>query len=95
MQTAWFTTKDWIARNKDVAKRFADVLVEAGDWGMKNHERAAQILSKAMRVQGGVQAHMRFASKSDPTLLQPVFDAAERYKMLPHVNAREIIWEAT
>jgi NitT/TauT family transport system substrate-binding protein len=84
MQTAWFSTQDWLASNKDVAKRFGDALVAGGAWGMSNPVPAAVILAK---YTGSKEAKpkMRYAAKLDPALIQPVYDSGLRYKLLPGV----------
>jgi NitT/TauT family transport system substrate-binding protein len=92
MQTAWFSTQDWLQRNKDVAKRFSDAIVAGGVWGQKNQEQAAVILAKWT---GAKEAHpkIRFATKLDPAQIQPVFDSAAKYKLLAGpVSASEFSW---
>jgi NitT/TauT family transport system substrate-binding protein len=92
MQTAWFATQDWLDKNKDVAKRFSDAIVAGGVWGMANQEAAAAILAKWT---GSKEAHprIRFASKLDPALIQPVYDSAARYKLLAGpVTASDFTW---
>ena len=92
MQTAWFSTQDWLAQNKDVARRFGDAIIAGGQWGMKNPGPAAAILAK---YTGSKEATPkgRFASKLDPGQIQPVYDAGLRYKLLPGpVNAVDFSW---
>ena len=92
MQTAWFSTQDWLDKNKDVARRFSDAIVAGGAWGMANQEAAAAILAKWT---GSKEAHprIRFASKLDPALIQPVYDSAARYKLLAGpVTAADFTW---
>jgi NitT/TauT family transport system substrate-binding protein len=92
MQTAWFSTQDWLDKNKDVAKRVADALVAGGQWGMSNPEAAALILAKWT---GSKEARprIRFANKLDPALIQPVYDSALKYKLLAgQVTAADFVW---
>jgi NitT/TauT family transport system substrate-binding protein len=92
MQTAWFATQDWLAQNKDVAKRFGDAIVAGGQWGMSNPDAASVILAK---YTGSKEAKpkIRFASKLDPAQIQPVYDSGFRYKLLPGaVAAAEFSW---
>jgi NitT/TauT family transport system substrate-binding protein len=92
MQTAWTTTQDWLDKNKDTAKRISDALVAGGEWGMANHEQAATILEKWT---GSKEARpkIRFADKLAPALVQPVFDAAAKYKLLPGLpHAADFSW---
>jgi NitT/TauT family transport system substrate-binding protein len=92
MQTAWFATQDWLDQNKDVAKRFSDAIVAGGAWGMANQDQAAAILAKWT---GSKEAkpRIRFASKLDPVLIQPVYDSAAKYKLLAGpVTAADFVW---
>ncbi|HEY5348329.1 MAG TPA: ABC transporter substrate-binding protein [Candidatus Lustribacter sp.] len=92
MQTAWFSKQDWLARNKDVARRFSDALVAGGQWGMSNPTPASEILAK---YTGSKEAKpkIRFASKLDPAQIQPVYDSGFRYKLLPGaVSAADFCW---
>lgn len=92
MQTAWFSTQDWLDKNKDLAKRFGDAIVAGGAWGMANQEQAAVILAKWT---GSKEAkpRIRFASKLDPAQIQPVYDSAAKYKLLAgQVTAADFAW---
>jgi ABC-type nitrate/sulfonate/bicarbonate transport system substrate-binding protein len=92
MQTAWFSTQDWLDKNKDVAKRFGDALIAGGAWGMANSDQAAAILAKWT---GSKEAkpRIRFANKLDPALIQPVYDSAAKYKLLAgQVAAADFSW---
>jgi NitT/TauT family transport system substrate-binding protein len=92
MQTAWFSTQDWLDKNKDVAKRFGDALIAGGAWGMANSDQAAVILAKWT---GSKEAkpRIRFANKLDPALIQPVYDSAAKYKLLAGaVTASDFTW---
>ncbi len=93
MQTAWFSTQDWLDKNKDVAKRFNDAIVAGGVWGMSNSEQAVAILAKYTNSTEA-KAKMRFATKLDPALIQPVYDAAAKYKLLgSQINAADFCWD--
>jgi NitT/TauT family transport system substrate-binding protein len=92
MQTAWFTTNDWLAKNKDVARRFADALVDGGKWAMANRDKAPAILEKysSFRI---ARANINFGERLDATQIQPVFDASTRYKFFPReVVAADFVW---
>ncbi len=92
MQTAWFSTQEWLDKNKDVAKRFGDAIVAGGAWGQANPEQASVILQKWT---GSKEAHpkIRFASKLDTNLIQPVYDSAAKYKLLTGaVTASDFAW---
>lgn len=92
MQTAWCSTRDWLDKNKDTAKRVSDALVAGGTWGMANPEKAAAILAKWT---GSKEARtkIRFADKLAPALIQPVFDSAAKFKLLAGpVSAADFSW---
>jgi NitT/TauT family transport system substrate-binding protein len=92
LQTAWFSTPDWLEKNKETARRFADALVAGGQWGMANPEQAGAILAKWT---GSKEAHTktRFATKLEPALIQPVYDAGYKYKLIAGaVTAADFCW---
>jgi NitT/TauT family transport system substrate-binding protein len=92
MQTAWFSTQEWLDKNKDTAKRFGDALVAGGAWGMANPEQAAAILAKWTGSKEA-RAKMRFSDKLTASLIQPVYDSAAKYKLLAGpVTAADFIW---
>jgi NitT/TauT family transport system substrate-binding protein len=92
MQTAWFSTQAWLGQNKDIARRFSDALVAGGAWGMANPDAGAVILAKWTGSKEA-KTKMRFASKLDPALIQPVYDSGFRYKLLPgQVTASDFSW---
>jgi NitT/TauT family transport system substrate-binding protein len=93
MQTAWFTTQDWLAKNKDTAKRFNEAMVMAAQWGMANPDAGAAILAKALKF-SEAKARMHYALKPDPALIQPVYDAQFKYKLSASlVKAADFIWD--
>ena len=81
MITGWFATSDWLAKNPDVAKRFAAALAETADWANANHDRAAEILLKYTKIDAHT-SHVRFARTLTAALVLPVLDAGAQYKML-------------
>jgi NitT/TauT family transport system substrate-binding protein len=87
--TAWFATNDWIAKNPDVAKRFADAMAETADWANANHDKAAEILLKYTKIDSRT-SHVRFARTLSAATIQPVLDAGARYKLIGKTNASEL-----
>ena len=81
MITGWFSTSDWLAKNRDVAKRYADAMAETAAWANANHEKAAEILFKYTKIDTR-KSHVRFAPRLTPAIVQPVLDAGAQYKML-------------
>jgi NitT/TauT family transport system substrate-binding protein len=92
MQTAWFSTQEWLDKNKDIAKRFGDAIVAGGAWGMANPEAGAAILAKWTGSKEA-RAKMRFSDKLTASLIQPVYDSAAKFKLLAGpVSASDFIW---
>jgi len=81
MITGWFATSDWLAKNPDVAKRFAAAMAETADWANANHDRAAEILLKYTKIDSRT-SHVRFAPRLNGAIIAPVLDAGAQYKML-------------
>jgi NitT/TauT family transport system substrate-binding protein len=81
MITGWFATGDWLAKNPDVAKKFAAAMAETADWANANHDRAAEILLKYTKIDTR-KSHVRFANRLSAAIVQPVLDAGAQYKML-------------
>jgi NitT/TauT family transport system substrate-binding protein len=81
MVTGWFATSDWLAKNPDVAKRYAAAMAETADWANANHDRAAEILLKYTKIDTH-KSHVRFANRLTAAIVQPVLDAGAQYKML-------------
>jgi NitT/TauT family transport system substrate-binding protein len=92
MQTGFFTTKAWAAKNPDALKRFSDAVVEAGEWASKHPDESRAILEKDLKTKVA-STRVKFATKLDPALIQPLLDSAAHYKLLPRVvSASDLIW---
>jgi len=94
VETAWFTTSDWLAKNKDSARRFAAAIYDAGTWAMANPEKAAAVLQKVLNIKEE-RAEQRFATKTDLVELQRILDAAARYRYAPQTSAVVLLWNGT
>jgi NitT/TauT family transport system substrate-binding protein len=81
MITGWFSTGDWLAKNPDAAKKYADAMAETADWANANHDQAAAILFKYTKIDTR-KSHVRFARRLSAGIVQPVLDAGAQYKML-------------
>ena len=91
----WFTTRDWIARNPETAKRFVSVAYETARWANANRDESLAILAKAAKYNLDVVRSMRrasYATSLDARLIQPVLDAGLKYKALERpFNANDLI----
>jgi NitT/TauT family transport system substrate-binding protein len=84
--SGWVTTREWIAKNPETARRFVAAIRETAEWANQNHAASAPILSKYTKIPESVITHMHranFAEAFDPALIQPVIDAAAKYGVIP------------
>jgi NitT/TauT family transport system substrate-binding protein len=90
--TGWFTTDDWLAKNKDVARRFAAAIFAAGAWAMQNPDKAGGVLHDAL---GLTQARgtQTFAIARNPGELTPLLTTAVKYKVAKPVSAGQLFWD--
>jgi NitT/TauT family transport system substrate-binding protein len=96
--TMWFTTTGWVARNRTAAERFARIMADAASYGSTH---AAETVDDVVAVTGldrGLVLRMKRLVQT-PTVvagdLQPVIDAAARYKMIDaSYPAAELISDA-
>jgi NitT/TauT family transport system substrate-binding protein len=87
----WFASDDWAAQNPVAIRKYTNAINEASAWAVRNPEQAALVLQKYMHVTFS-RAHEYHARTLDPKLLQPILDAAVKYKLLNPMRAEEIIW---
>ena len=92
LEGAWFTNNTWLAKNKDAARRFADAIVQAGQWSMQNPEAAAEILRKYIKTKA-TRATIKFGTTLTPALVQPFCDTAARFKLLQPMKATDVVWD--
>jgi NitT/TauT family transport system substrate-binding protein len=95
--SGWVTTRDWIAKNPDLARRFSASIREINDWTNKNPGPSAIILSKYTKVPVDDIEHMHrgaFPTTFDLGLVQPIIDAAVKYGVFPNgFSASEIVYK--
>lgn len=89
---AWFARDDWAAQNSAAVRKFAAALNEGAAWAVRNPEKAALVLQKYMHVTYS-KAHEYHARTLDPVLIQPLLDAAAKYKVIRPMNAGDLIWK--
>jgi ABC-type nitrate/sulfonate/bicarbonate transport system substrate-binding protein len=81
----WFTTRDWLTKNGDAAKRFVGAIYDAARWANTHHDESAAILAKYTKVDVERIRRMNrctYATNLQPALVQPVLDTAFKYKAL-------------
>jgi NitT/TauT family transport system substrate-binding protein len=92
----WFTTRDWLARNPDLARRLVATIYLSARWANQHRDLTAPILVKYAKLDPEKVHAMRrcpyAVTALRPELLQPVLDAAARFKTIEHpVNAADLI----
>jgi NitT/TauT family transport system substrate-binding protein len=78
----WYGRRDWIAANRDTARRFARAVIEGQLWANTHLDESGQILTSVLKIDPAVVARMRrakFTSRFEPGLLQPVIDLAAQH----------------
>jgi NitT/TauT family transport system substrate-binding protein len=90
--TGWFSTAEWLAANKDVARRFSAAIFAAGAWAMQNPEKAGAVLQKALNFTEA-RGTQRFATAREMRELTPLLATAVKYKVASPVNAADLFWD--
>jgi NitT/TauT family transport system substrate-binding protein len=88
---SWFSSEDWANKNPTIVRKFEAAINEGSRWAVKNPEAAATVLQKYMKVTF-TKAHEYHARTLDPAFVQPLLDAAAKYKIIEPMKAAEIIW---
>jgi NitT/TauT family transport system substrate-binding protein len=95
LTSLWISNQDWIAKNRDVAKRLVAAIYEASRWANEHRDLTLPILEKYAKLDVSHDRDMRrtrFATSLDPKLLQPVLDAAATYHLIERpVQATSLI----
>jgi NitT/TauT family transport system substrate-binding protein len=98
VSTAYFCTADFAAKNVDVLSRFRRALYEADAYANANRGEMYSIIAKYSGVDREVLASMtpQVAATSprqlNPRVVQPLIDAAAKYKAIPfQFSAKDII----
>jgi NitT/TauT family transport system substrate-binding protein len=96
MAGAHFTTLAWAKAHPDVVRRFQALVYETAAWANKNHDRTAEILAEAARidpetVRGAVR--VSYITRRDPSLLQPMINLAAKYAGITPFPADDIFFK--
>lgn len=90
----FFSSNTWLAANPALAKKFVGALTDAQVWASTHPEQAAVILEKYTKLHLP-RAQMIVSKTLDPGIVQPILDAAAKYKLIPRpMNAEEFLWSA-
>lgn len=95
IQSAWFTTTTFSAKNPDVVRRFAQTIAAASAYANAHHAETAPIIARFSGIPLNVIQHMTRATEGtvlSPELLQPPLDACAKYGSLKKAfPARDVI----
>ena len=93
--TAWFSTRDWLARNHAVAQRFARVLSEAAGYTNTHPEETLPDMIAYTGLERAVAQKMHraaFSTVLHGSDIQPLIDASAKYKFIEQrFNGSELI----
>jgi NitT/TauT family transport system substrate-binding protein len=82
---AWFTTREWLGKNTDTARRLVRVVYDTARWANTHQEQSLPILAKYLkldpeRLRGMVRS--QFATSLDAAAIQPVIEAGLKYQVI-------------
>lgn len=81
----WVTTREWVAKNHDVARRFVAAMSDTAAWANVHRDLTAPMLAKYSKIDlERIKAMRRasYATSLDPKMLQSTLDAAVRFKAI-------------
>jgi NitT/TauT family transport system substrate-binding protein len=79
---AWFSSRSWLSKNPELARRLTDTLYRSALWANGHHNESAAILAKYTKQDVDAIRQMNRATYStalDAKLMQPVLDIAAKY----------------
>lgn len=82
----WFTTKDWIQKNPDLAKRFVSAIYATARWANSHYKESGAILARVAKMNPADVATMKrlyFATSNDRKYTEHTLALAYQYGMLP------------
>jgi ABC-type nitrate/sulfonate/bicarbonate transport system substrate-binding protein len=85
LTSAWFTTDAWIAANTAVAHKLAQAIVATSVWANAHHAETGATLEAISKVPHETIVQMtrvRFGTKMDPALMDPLLDVAAKNGMI-------------
>jgi NitT/TauT family transport system substrate-binding protein len=95
LQSSWFVTSAFLDKNPAAVRAFARVMQVASSYSNTHQAQTAELLAAFTKMDPATVAGMAritFAPSFDPAQIQPLIDAAAKYKAIDKVfDAREFI----
>jgi NitT/TauT family transport system substrate-binding protein len=95
MYTGWFTTTDYLAKNRSTVEGFVRAMGEASAFVNAHPADTVDVLAKFSAMDPARIAKMHrisYATALDPRLVQPMIDACAKYKVIPAAfDAKDMI----
>jgi NitT/TauT family transport system substrate-binding protein len=85
MIDAWTVNEAWLTANPDVVHRFSDAMQQAAVWANRNHDKTAELVSAATKIDISIVREMRratFLEHVNLGVVQPVIDVGAQYGAL-------------
>lgn len=82
MIAGWFSTKDWLEKNNDVAKRFVDAFMQAGEYTDAHRAETVELLANYSKLKPATirgMARSTVGRGVDPKDIEPVIAAGVKY----------------
>jgi NitT/TauT family transport system substrate-binding protein len=96
LTSAWFSVVPWLNDHKDVARTFASVMATSATYANGHPTEMVPLISEFSKIPREVVAKMTLTKVPPtvaPALIQPIIDAAARFKQIPaNFKAEEMIF---
>jgi len=95
MQSLWFTSADFAAKNPDAIEHFIRAMREAATYANGHHTETAGMLLKFLNIDVPLTTRVPLGVRFNTAQIQTVIDLQVRYKMLPATfDPRDVIYPA-
>jgi NitT/TauT family transport system substrate-binding protein len=95
LESAFFATRDYVAKNRDAVARFAKVMQQASAYANTHVSQTLPLMVSfsGMDPDAAAKMHKTFTALTfDSDQIQPVIDAAAKYKIIPKgFSARDML----
>jgi ABC-type nitrate/sulfonate/bicarbonate transport system substrate-binding protein len=95
LESAFFSTREYFAKNRDAMARFAKVMAQASAYANTHIAETLPLIVSfsGMDAHAAAIMHKTFTAPTfDPTQIQPVIDVAAKYKLIPKAfTARDML----